>query len=150
MVIQILIVEMRDPAGARQARSERMPRRKHFVQLAFAVLTTAGSTRKRRGEDRKALGARARLTLRGGAATPFVMPLDFVVSALVTLLVVVDPISLVPSFLAVTPHLSHAQRWRIAVRACIIAGAILAGFALGGAWLLAVLGITIPAFRIAG
>jgi multiple antibiotic resistance protein len=78
------------------------------------------------------------------------MPLDFVVSALVTLLVVVDPISLVPSFLAVTPHLSHAQRWRIAVRACIIAGAILAGFALAGAWLLAILGITIPAFRIAG
>jgi multiple antibiotic resistance protein len=78
------------------------------------------------------------------------MPLDFVVSALVTLLVVVDPISLVPTFLAVTPGLSRTARLQIAVRACLIAGAILAGFTLAGSWLLAVLGITIPAFRIAG
>ena len=67
-----------------------------------------------------------------------------------TLLVVVDPVGLVPTFLAVTHGLPASARKQIAVRACIIAGAILAGTALAGDWLLAKLGITIPAFRIAG
>jgi multiple antibiotic resistance protein len=78
------------------------------------------------------------------------MPLDYLVSALVTLLVVVDPIGLVPSFLAVTQGVPATARRQIAVRACIIAGAILAGTAVVGDWLLAKLGITLPAFRIAG
>ena len=38
----------------------------------------------------------------------------------------------------------------IALRACLIAGAILIGAALVGDWLLRQLGITLPAFRIAG
>jgi multiple antibiotic resistance protein len=78
------------------------------------------------------------------------MPLDYVVSALVTLLVVVDPVGLAPIFLAVTHDLPQTARRRIAVRSCIVAGAILAGTALVGNWLLSKLGITIPAFRIAG
>src|SRR6266567_4099241 len=78
------------------------------------------------------------------------MPLDYLVSALVTLVVVVDPVGLAPTFLAVTHGLPAELRRRIAVRACIIAGAILAGTALVGDWLLATLGITLPAFRIAG
>jgi multiple antibiotic resistance protein len=78
------------------------------------------------------------------------MPLDYLVSALVTLLVVVDPVGLVPTFLAVTQGMTPATRQRIAARASIIAAAILAGTALIGDWLLAKLGITLPAFRIAG
>ena len=78
------------------------------------------------------------------------MPLDYLVSALVTLVVVVDPIGLVPTFLAVTHGLPQQARRRIAVRASIIAAAILAGTALLGDWLLHQLGITLPAFRIAG
>ncbi|MEA2907652.1 MAG: multiple antibiotic resistance protein [Alphaproteobacteria bacterium] len=78
------------------------------------------------------------------------MPLEYLVSALVTLVVVVDPIGLVPTFLAVTHGLPASARRRIALRACIIAGTILAGTALVGAWLLANLGISLPAFRIAG
>ena len=78
------------------------------------------------------------------------MPIDFLISALVTLLVVVDPVGLVPTFLAVTQGLPAKARTRIAVRACILAGAILAGTALVGDWLLGKLGITLPAFRIAG
>jgi multiple antibiotic resistance protein len=77
-------------------------------------------------------------------------PLDYIISALVTLLVVVDPVGLVPTFLAVTHGLPARARNEIALRACIIAGAILAGTALIGDWLLAKLLITIPAFRIAG
>jgi multiple antibiotic resistance protein len=78
------------------------------------------------------------------------MPLDYFVSALVTLLVVVDPVGLAPIFLAVTYDLPAPVRRRIAVRSSIIAGVILAGTALIGNWLLGTLGITLPAFRIAG
>jgi multiple antibiotic resistance protein len=78
------------------------------------------------------------------------MPLDYLVSALVTLAVVVDPVGLVPTFLAVTEGLPQQARRRIAVRASIIAAAILAGTALVGDWLLREMGITLPAFRIAG
>src|SRR5690242_7361268 len=78
------------------------------------------------------------------------MPLDFLISALVTLLVVVDPVGLAPTFLGITGGLSQALRRRIAGRACLIAGAILVGVALAGDWLLRQLGITLPAFRIAG
>ena len=78
------------------------------------------------------------------------MPFDYLVSALVTLAVVVDPVGLVPTFLAVTEGLPQQARRRIAVRASIITAAILAGTALVGDWLLREMGITLPAFRIAG
>jgi MarC family membrane protein len=78
------------------------------------------------------------------------MPLDYLVSALVTLVVVVDPVGLTPTFLAVTQGLPAAARRQIALRACLIAGVILAGTALIGDWLLDKLAITLPAFRIAG
>jgi multiple antibiotic resistance protein len=78
------------------------------------------------------------------------MPVEFLISALVTLLVVVDPIGLAPTFLAVTDGLSVRYRRQVALRAALIAGAILVGSALFGDWLLRQLGITLPAFRIAG
>jgi multiple antibiotic resistance protein len=78
------------------------------------------------------------------------MPLDYLISALVTLLVVVDPVGLAPTFLSVTHGLPREARNRISLRASIIAGAILAGTALAGDWLLRQLGIGVPAFRIAG
>src|SRR6476619_2534282 len=78
------------------------------------------------------------------------MPLEFLISALVTLLVVVDPIGLVPSYLAVTHGLPKRARRSVALRAALIAAGILAGSALIGAWLLHTLSIGLPAFRIAG
>jgi len=78
------------------------------------------------------------------------MPFDALVSAFVTLLVVVDPIGLAPAFLAVTDGLSAAARRQVAWRASATAAVILAGAALGGDWLLAELGISLTAFRIAG
>jgi multiple antibiotic resistance protein len=78
------------------------------------------------------------------------MPVEFLVSALVTLVVVVDPIGLVPSFVAVTDGLPDASRRAVGLRACLIAAAILAGTALIGDWLLRTLSISLPAFRIAG
>ena len=78
------------------------------------------------------------------------MPLDFLTSAIVTLFVVVDPVGLVPTFIAVTAGLPPAARRQVAIRACVIAALILAGSALIGGWLLTHLGIGMPAFRIAG
>ena len=78
------------------------------------------------------------------------MPLDYAISALLTLFVVVDPVGLVPTFLAVTEDLPRAARRSVAVRASLIAGAILIGTALIGDWLLHTLSISLPAFRIAG
>src|SRR6476619_6366666 len=79
-----------------------------------------------------------------------IMPLEFLISALVTLLIVVDPIGLVRSYLAVTHGLPKRARRSVALRAAVIAAAILAGSALIGDWLLRTLAITLPAFRIAG
>jgi multiple antibiotic resistance protein len=78
------------------------------------------------------------------------MPLEFLISALVTLVVVVDPIGLVPAFVAITTGLPAQARRNVALRACLIAAVILAGSALLGDWLLRTLSITLPAFRIAG
>ena len=78
------------------------------------------------------------------------MPVEFLISALVTLAVVVDPIALVPSYLAVTEGLPHQSRRDVALRACLIAAGVLAGTAFAGAWLLHALAISLPAFRIAG
>lgn len=78
------------------------------------------------------------------------MPLDYLLAALVTLLVVVDPVGLAPTFLAVTHGLPAKARKQIAAHASIIAGTILIGTALVGDWLLRQLGIGVPAFRIAG
>jgi multiple antibiotic resistance protein len=78
------------------------------------------------------------------------MPFDFIISALVTLLLVVDPVGLVPAFLAMTESLPRAARKQVAMRACLIAFGILVGSALIGDWLLYHLGIGLPAFRIAG
>ncbi len=78
------------------------------------------------------------------------MPFEFLISAFVTLLVVVDPVGLAPTFLGLTDGVSQKFRREIALRACLIAGAILIGTALFGDWLLRNLGISLPAFRIAG
>jgi multiple antibiotic resistance protein len=75
---------------------------------------------------------------------------EFFISALVTLLVVVDPAGLVPIFVSMTQGLPAKARRQVALRASLIAFAILCGAALVGDWLLKALGIGLPAFRIAG
>jgi len=78
------------------------------------------------------------------------MPTEFLISALVTLMVVVDPIGLVPTFLGITTGLPDQARRAVALRASLIACCVLAGSALIGDWLLRALSIGLPAFRIAG
>ena len=78
------------------------------------------------------------------------MPVDYLKTAFVTLLVTLDPPGLAPVFVGLTLGMTSAARREVALRACVIAFAILASFALGGRTVLEALGITIPAFRVAG
>lgn len=78
------------------------------------------------------------------------MTVEFITGALVTMFVIVEPVALVPIFLAVTQGFSADQRRQVAWRACLIAFLILAACAFVGDWLLRKLGISLPAFRIAG
>jgi multiple antibiotic resistance protein len=76
--------------------------------------------------------------------------LDYITSALATLLVVADPIFLSAIFLGLTHDLSDKDRSEVAMRGSLIALAILIAAGLGGARLLLLLGISLSAFRIAG
>jgi multiple antibiotic resistance protein len=78
------------------------------------------------------------------------MALDFLKTALVTLLVTLDPPGLAPLFIGLTLGMTRAAKHEVALRASVIAFVILAAFALGGRFVLGALGVTIPAFRIAG
>ncbi|HZC56913.1 MAG TPA: MarC family protein [Xanthobacteraceae bacterium] len=78
------------------------------------------------------------------------MLLDYAISAFLTVFVVVDPIAMAPTFLAVTDGMPRDARKSVALRASVIAGAILIGTALVGERLLLIFGISLPAFRIAG
>lgn len=72
------------------------------------------------------------------------------ISAFVTLFVVIDPIGLAPMFVALTKGADAAQRRSVAIRSCIIAVALLTLFGLFGEAVLGFVGISMPAFRISG
>ncbi|MFO1175434.1 MAG: MarC family protein [Paracoccaceae bacterium] len=78
------------------------------------------------------------------------MELQFYITTFLTLFVIVDPIALVPLFIALTRGMDEGHRRTLALRACLIAAGLLATFGLVGNGLLAVIGITMPAFRISG
>ena len=75
---------------------------------------------------------------------------DFALSAFATLFVTIDPVGLAPLFVALTAGMSLAQRREVALRATLIATGVLLLSAFGGKPLLDALGISVPAFRIAG
>ena len=74
----------------------------------------------------------------------------FLITAFVTMFVVIDPIGLAPLFVALTQDVPERQRRNIALRACAIGMAILIAFALFGESILTFIGISMPAFRVAG
>lgn len=74
----------------------------------------------------------------------------FLITAFATLFVVIDPPGLVPLFIALTRGMGPEQRRAMALRACIIATILLTLFGLAGESLLGFIGISMPAFRIAG
>lgn len=74
----------------------------------------------------------------------------FLLTAFVTLFVIIDPIGLAPLFVALTQGMDARQRRAIALRATLVATGLLALFALAGEAVLGFVGISMPAFRIAG
>lgn len=76
--------------------------------------------------------------------------LDFAVTAFVAFLVILDPPGTAAIFVAMTRTVAEHHRRAMAWRATGLAGLMLLAFAVGGEWLLDVLGITLPAFRVAG
>lgn len=78
------------------------------------------------------------------------MDLAAYIPAFVTLFVIIDPIGLAPLFVAMTQGMTQRQRYAIAIRSCLVAAALLTLFGLAGEAVLGFLGISMPAFRIAG
>lgn len=74
----------------------------------------------------------------------------FLITAFVTMFVVIDPIGLAPLFVALTQGMSDAARRRIAWRATATGVVILLAFAGFGEALLGFIGISMAAFRVAG
>jgi multiple antibiotic resistance protein len=70
--------------------------------------------------------------------------------ALSAVFVVVDPVAAVPFFLAMTSEVEPARRRLVARRAAYVTWLVLTGFAVAGAALFRALGISLPAFKIAG
>ena len=76
--------------------------------------------------------------------------LDFATTAFVSVLFLVDPPGTVPAFIALTARFTPEKRRRTALVASVAATLILMGFASVGNVVFRVLGLTLPAFQIAG
>ncbi len=72
------------------------------------------------------------------------------IAAFTTLFIIIDPPGLAPVFIALTQGMGAAQRRAIAVRACLVAAALMMVFLLLGEAVLGFIGISMDAFRIAG
>ena len=76
--------------------------------------------------------------------------LTFGLVAFSAIFFVVDPIAVLPIFLAMTANESPAQKRATALRAAITAGITLTVFAMAGSLIFRFFGITLGAFKIAG
>jgi multiple antibiotic resistance protein len=75
--------------------------------------------------------------------------LEYILLAASSLFVIVDPLAVVPAFLAMTPNDTAEQRIRTARVACCVTAGVLLSFSVAGQLVFKVMGITMPAFQIA-
>lgn len=68
----------------------------------------------------------------------------------VALFAIVAPLSAVPIFIGMTPTNSALERKRMAKMACVVAAGVLVIFGVAGGLIFNAMGITLPAFQIAG
>lgn len=76
--------------------------------------------------------------------------LETALTAFVAFFVILDPPGTAAIFAAMTRNVADPHRRVMARRATVMAGMMLFAFAIAGEWLLGALGITLPAFRVAG
>ena len=76
--------------------------------------------------------------------------LPALITAFTTLFIIIDPPGLAPLFLAMTQGRTAKQRRAIGLRACIISFVLMLVFLFAGEAVLGFVGISMPAFRIAG
>jgi multiple antibiotic resistance protein len=76
--------------------------------------------------------------------------LDLFVAAFVAFFVVINPAGVAVTFSTLARDMDAPTRRATAVTAVSVAGFVLVGFAVGGQWLLAQLGVDLDAFRVAG
>ncbi|MHB1700618.1 MAG: MarC family protein [Acidobacteriaceae bacterium] len=74
----------------------------------------------------------------------------FSLLALSSIFFLVDPFAAIPTFLAVTEGVDAKRRRGMAWRASVTCFVVLTSFALAGEYIFKLLGITLPAFEIAG
>jgi multiple antibiotic resistance protein len=75
---------------------------------------------------------------------------QFALVTVTSVLFIVDPVAVVPTYLIITQDETREQRRRTALRACIVMTILLTLFAATGTALFRPFGITLPAFRTAG
>ena len=79
------------------------------------------------------------------------MPLSKVVLlSFITLVTMVNPLAVIPSFVALTQDVSRAGRARVALVAAMACIVVLTAFLIAGNWVFQFFGITVPAFQIMG
>jgi len=76
--------------------------------------------------------------------------LQFALVTFTSVLFIVDPIAVIPTYLVITQGQTSEQRQATALRACVAAAVLLVTFAAAGRGIFNLFGITMPAFRIAG
>lgn len=76
--------------------------------------------------------------------------LGFAVSTFVTALVVIDPLGMLPIFMTLTSRQTAPLRRKTAIRSILVAALTLVIFAIVGDAVFHFLGISVPAFQIAG
>ena len=74
---------------------------------------------------------------------------EFILLAISSLFVIVDPLATAPAFLAMTGNYTPEQRIRTARLACVTMAVVLLAFAAAGTILFKIFGITMAAFQIA-
>jgi multiple antibiotic resistance protein len=75
---------------------------------------------------------------------------EYSLLAVTSIFVILDPIAVVPAFIAMTPNDTPSAKLRMARLACWVAAGVLVVFAAAGNLIFKVMGITLPAFQMAG
>ncbi len=78
------------------------------------------------------------------------MNTPFIATAFATAFTIIDPVGMIPLTISVTSTASNQERGAIVNRAVLVAACVIFGMAVVGRAILDSLGITLPAFTIAG